>query len=147
MYVALRVFFFLHNKEGHVLRMLFSCRRSHQQKRTWSSSRIFGGHYLLNQKYVSNCLCSVQYCYLYTGWCIVLHVLGFYLASIYIKFSQFAGMRHVGHGYMKRGEEINVYIVIIHVHVNNKIINATISSIPQHWLYEDSRQVGRGLHE
>ena len=84
----------------------------------------------MNQKYVSNCLCSVQYCYLYTGWCIVLHVLGFYLASIYIKFSQFAGMRHVGHGYMKRGEEINVYIVIIHVHVNNKIINATISSIP-----------------
>ena len=29
----------------------FKCRRCQVQRRTWSSSRFFGGHYLLNQKY------------------------------------------------------------------------------------------------
>jgi hypothetical protein len=38
-------------QKGHVIRLAFSCRRCHQVKRTWSSSRVFAGHYLVNQKY------------------------------------------------------------------------------------------------
>ena len=34
-----------------MLRLKFLCRRCHVAERTWSSSRVFGGHYLLNQKY------------------------------------------------------------------------------------------------
>ena len=37
-------------QKGHVVRVLFVCRRCHQQKRMWASSRIFSGHYLINQK-------------------------------------------------------------------------------------------------
>ena len=37
-------------QKGHVVRVLFVCRHCHQQKRTWASSRIFSGHYLINQK-------------------------------------------------------------------------------------------------
>ena len=38
-------------QKGHVLRVVFSCRRC-QRKRSWSSSRVFANHYLVNQKYV-----------------------------------------------------------------------------------------------
>ena len=38
-------------QKGYVLRALFCCQRCHQHKRTWSSSRVLGGHYLVNQKY------------------------------------------------------------------------------------------------
>ena len=44
----------------HVLRVLFKCRHCPRQKATWSSSRVYGGHYLVNQKYVV----TVQYVYL-----------------------------------------------------------------------------------
>lgn len=40
-------------QKGHVLRALFRCQRCHKQQRTWSSSRVVGGHYLVNQKYVT----------------------------------------------------------------------------------------------
>ena len=35
-----------------MLRVVFTCCRC-QRKRTWSSSRVFASHYLVNQKYVS----------------------------------------------------------------------------------------------
>ena len=34
------------------MRLLFSCQRCHRETRTWSSSRMFGAHYFLNQKSV-----------------------------------------------------------------------------------------------
>ena len=34
------------------MRLLFVCQRCKLEKRTWSSSRVFGGRYLLNQKLV-----------------------------------------------------------------------------------------------
>ena len=37
-------------QKGHVIRASYSCCRCHRQKRTWASSRVFGGHYLVNQK-------------------------------------------------------------------------------------------------
>lgn len=37
-------------QKGHVIRLQFSCQRCHREKRTWSSSRVFGARYLLNQK-------------------------------------------------------------------------------------------------
>ncbi len=39
---------FVHS-ESEALTSTVNCCR--QQKRTWSSSRVFGGHYLVNQKY------------------------------------------------------------------------------------------------
>ena len=39
-------------QKGHVLRAFLSCRSCHQQKRTLSSSRVCGGLFLANQKYV-----------------------------------------------------------------------------------------------
>ena len=38
-----------------MLRVEFRCMRCLQSKRVWSSSRVFGGHYLANQKYVNTC--------------------------------------------------------------------------------------------
>ena len=37
-------------QKGHVLGVLFRCRHCSHQEVTWSSSRIFGGHYFANQK-------------------------------------------------------------------------------------------------
>jgi hypothetical protein len=37
-------------QKGHVLRTVFACR--HCRQKTWSSSRIHAGHYLVNQKFV-----------------------------------------------------------------------------------------------
>ena len=45
-------------QKGHVLRLLFTCQRCRLEKRTWSSSLVFGARYLLNQK-------SVLYIYIY----------------------------------------------------------------------------------
>ena len=38
-----------------MLRVEFRCMRCLQSKRVWSSSRVFGGRYLANQKYVNTC--------------------------------------------------------------------------------------------
>ena len=41
------------------MRLLFKCQRCRLEKRTWSSSRVFGGHYLVNQKLVLFlCVCE-----------------------------------------------------------------------------------------
>ena len=39
--------------KGHVVRILFTCQCCRVEKRTWSSSRVFWAHYLLNQELVS----------------------------------------------------------------------------------------------
>ena len=39
-------------QKGHAIQALFCCRHCKQQKRTWSSSRVLAGHYVVNQKYV-----------------------------------------------------------------------------------------------
>ena len=42
--------FIVNIQKGHVLRGQFTCPRCHKTKRTWSSCRLFHGHYLVNQK-------------------------------------------------------------------------------------------------
>ncbi|XP_019856532.1 PREDICTED: uncharacterized protein LOC109585045 [Amphimedon queenslandica] len=69
-------------KRGHVARLLFVCWCCQQQKRTWSSSRVFGGHYLLNQKMIHSFTCAGM------------------LPTQYIKFCQFACIGNVGHQYI-----------------------------------------------
>ena len=46
---SLHVFCIVEQK-GHVLRAQFRCHYCRQSRRTWSSSRVFGGLYLVNQK-------------------------------------------------------------------------------------------------
>ena len=41
------------SQKGHSIRALFCCRRCKQRRRTWSSSHVLAGHYVVNQKYVS----------------------------------------------------------------------------------------------
>ena len=37
-----------YTEKGHVIRLQFRCRCCHQCKRSWSSSRVLSGHYLVN---------------------------------------------------------------------------------------------------
>ena len=98
------------------MRLLFKCQRCRLEKRTWSSSRVFGGHYLLNQKLVLFlCVCECVCVYLvYVCMIIQIYFLmctrvvhSFTCAGIlptqYLKFSMFAGMGRVGHKYMEKG--------------------------------------------
>ena len=80
LHVRMLIRFICQFQKGHVLRTVFTCRRCHQQ-RTWSSSRVLSGHYLVNQKYVA-CLYIASVfnysscCYLtFTGWSVLSLVL------------------------------------------------------------------------
>ena len=37
-------------QKGHVLRALFTCSKSSGHTRSWASSLLFGGRYIVNQK-------------------------------------------------------------------------------------------------
>lgn len=82
-------------QKGHVVRVLFVCRRCHQQKRTWASSRIFSGHYLINQKVVHSFSCAGV------------------LEAQYTKFCKFALLGHVGHKYVKQVYERRGYVSLV----------------------------------
>lgn len=86
-----------------MLRVLFSCRRCHRQRRTWSSSRVLSGLYLANQKYVLVSQLDWLHCHLY--YYRLVH--GFTCAGVlptqYINFAKFSGIGSVGHGYIRQG--------------------------------------------
>ena len=68
--------------------------RCQQSKRVWSSSRLFGGRYLANQKYVNTCASNV--CNMTRGFLHFRMVHAFTCAGIpptqYINFCNFAGI-------------------------------------------------------
>ena len=98
------------------MRLLFKCQHCRLEKRTWSSSRVFRGHYLLNQKlvlfvcvyvcvYVCVCVCVCVHDYMISFLMCIRVVHSFTCAGIlpiqYSKFSMFAGMGCVGHKYIQ----------------------------------------------
>ena len=54
--ILLRIFYVHANQTQcqklHTVRVLFFCRHCKKQRRTWSSSRVLAGHYLVNEMYV-----------------------------------------------------------------------------------------------
>ena len=140
MWVYMR-WFMCQFQKGHVLRTVFTCRRCHRQ-RTWSSSRILSGHYLVNQKLVV--------CLLLWRTCIVLssHIHRLIhaftsagmLLSQYINFSVFSGIGNVGHGYITQG--CLWFTCMCYMSINVLLF----SSIQSPCLYRDSGSLGTAFH-
>lgn len=82
-------------QKGHAIRALFCCRRCKQQRRTWSSSRVLAGHYVVNQKMVHAFTCAGM------------------LPSQYIHLSTFSGIGVVGHAYIRRVYQKLGYIELV----------------------------------
>ena len=100
-------------QKGHAIRALFCCRRCKQQRRTWSSSRVLAGHYMVNQKYVI-VLRNTIWCVYY--WFVFRMVHAFTCAGIlpsqYTHLSMFSGLGTVGCAYIRRGLLIHVWRLI-----------------------------------
>ena len=93
----------VNTQKGHVLRVKFVCAKCHKQTRIWSSSRIFSGHYLVNQKYI-----PVYYMCGYDHGLLVRRLVHAFtsagvLPSQYKRMSMFAEMGVVGRGYIDQG--------------------------------------------
>ena len=93
----------VHRKAMHVLRVIFQCCRCKKQKRTWSSSRFFGGQYLANQKYVYYlcCIYTIHAMVCITGWYMGSHVLVSCHHSTHM--CKFLNMGVLGHDYIRKG--------------------------------------------
>ena len=95
-------------QKGHVLRLLFTCQRFKLEKRTWSSSRVFGARYLLNQKsvlYIYSYMCIIYiHCWFVYSRLVHSFTCAGILPTQYLKFCKFAGMGHVGYRYMEKGK-------------------------------------------
>ena len=109
-------------QKGHVIRLQFRCRRCHQFKRTWSSSRVFAGHYVINQKYIDTLfLLCINFTFLdrlvHSFTCAGI------LQSQYIKLTSFARLGIIQNGYIRHGTFIHdmidscyLYILLIPVY-------------------------------
>lgn len=84
------------------MRTCFCCRRCHAEKRTWSSSRVFGARYLLNQKLV--CMFFIfNFEHDFNRRMVHSFTSAGILPTQYMKLSMFAGIGVVKHGYMSKG--------------------------------------------
>ncbi|XP_064401110.1 uncharacterized protein LOC135347149 [Halichondria panicea] len=116
-------------QKGHVVRALFCCRRCKVQKRKWSSSRVFGGHYLVNQKVVHGFTCAGI------------------LPSQYTHFSQFCGLGTVGQSYIRQVYGKLGYRDIVQRAANVSMMSAVfdVKALPEYttnkgeWVITDAR--------
>ena len=140
-------------QKGHVLRALFCCQRCHQHKRTWSSSRVLGGHYLVNQKYSTKLIIYVL------GWpCSSSNLAPFHIILVAQDGSQLhlcwhfgiavyqpqqvCRPRTVGNAYIRQG------ISVIHVYclLRNYWLLDVFFSVPWSWLLGDCVQSSGNFH-
>ncbi|XP_064383612.1 uncharacterized protein LOC135332186 isoform X1 [Halichondria panicea] len=115
-------------QKGHVIRVLYSCRHCRHQKRSWSSSRVFGGHFLVNQKMVHSFTCAGI------------------IPSQYIHLSMFAGLGTVGHAYIRRVYNNNSYLEIVAAAAEHSMQSAVeeVKALPHYstkgeWVITDAR--------
>ena len=92
-----------HTQKGHVLRVVFSCRRCNR-KRSWASSRVFAGNYLANQKLVQ----CTHFFYSHYATCLPFRLVhSFTCAGMlpvqYTKFTEFAGLGVLSAPFIMRG--------------------------------------------
>ena len=98
-------------QKGHALRVVFTCRRC-RRKRSWSSSRVFANHYLVNQK-------LVVYGH-HIKWCSSCRLVHSFtcagkLPVQYSKFSRFAGLGVLGTSYLSHGNFWSKFSEFLHV--------------------------------
>ena len=98
-------------QKGHALRVVFTCRRC-RRKWSWSSSRVFANHYLVNQK-------LVVYGH-HIKWCSSCRLVHSFtcagkLPVQYSKFSRFAGLGVLGTSYLSHGNFWSKFSEFLHV--------------------------------
>ena len=103
-------------QKGHVVRLQFRCRRCQQYKKTWSSSRIFSAHYLVNQKYAFITMYNYIHHFSYLFRLIHSFTCAGLLQTQYIKFCQSAGLGTVQNGFIRHG----TFIIFTHNCVMHK---------------------------
>ena len=107
MYVYVCVASSFLNQIGHVMRAEFRCSKTPLHIRTWASSTVFGGHYLVNQKYILGYRSSIIHVTIMANILLCRLVHSFTSAGMiptqYIKFGEISGLGHVSKSYIQDG--------------------------------------------